>query len=192
MEKYISYKELLLDYQDEKIPYTKLLSTNEWRLFRDAIVNRDNHTCRICNAIETERIGKFYIRKPTEEENLTSIQKHSFLIKDNSLIAPKYAVKTGIIDNNPTILHAHHSYYIHNQLPWEYDKDSIITVCQNCHYNIHQTSIIPTYKDISKTDTLKLTPCEKCYGTGYIEKYFYYENGVCFSCMGNRFIEYCQ
>lgn len=53
----VSYKDLIAKFRGERIPYAKLLSANEWKSFREVILKRDNHTCQVCNAIETERIG---------------------------------------------------------------------------------------------------------------------------------------
>ena len=33
-------------------------------------------------------------------------------------------------------------------------------------------------------------PCPKCNGTGYLECFSHYANGVCFCCNGNKTIEY--
>jgi 5-methylcytosine-specific restriction endonuclease McrA len=33
-------------------------------------------------------------------------------------------------------LHAHHLYYDRNFLLWEYDNESIVTLCENCHIKL--------------------------------------------------------
>lgn len=35
-------------------------------------------------------------------------------------------------DENNT-LHVHHRFYIKNKNPWEYNNDTLITLCKNCH-----------------------------------------------------------
>jgi hypothetical protein len=36
-------------------------------------------------------------------------------------------------------LNVHHSYYESGKAPWEYDSDTLVTWCENCHLNIHHT-----------------------------------------------------
>jgi len=33
-------------------------------------------------------------------------------------------------------LHVHHTKYIANTDPWEYDNDSLVTLCENCHSEV--------------------------------------------------------
>lgn len=35
-------------------------------------------------------------------------------------------------------LHAHHVYYKKNLLIWEYDDESLVTLCADCHYILHE------------------------------------------------------
>ncbi len=35
-------------------------------------------------------------------------------------------------------LHIHHTIYIQNRKPWEYDNKYLITLCKNCHNEIHK------------------------------------------------------
>lgn len=37
-----------------------------------------------------------------------------------------------------TTLHAHHRFYISGRDPWEYDPESIITLCEKCHEDAHE------------------------------------------------------
>ena len=34
-------------------------------------------------------------------------------------------------------LHVHHKYYKRNAEPWEYKDDALVTLCANCHRQIH-------------------------------------------------------
>lgn len=34
-------------------------------------------------------------------------------------------------------LQVHHKYYKRNAEPWEYDNDALVTMCDNCHRQIH-------------------------------------------------------
>ncbi|MBD1395375.1 hypothetical protein [Mucilaginibacter glaciei] len=161
MNKYINYFDLLADYDNSKKPtYKELITTYEWKTLRDSIVKRDGNKCSNCNSIASIWNGSFYIRKPTNEEQKASFIKHSLLIKDNSFFTPKFAVIAGVKDDSPTILHVHHPYYILNFLPWEYPSEDLITVCHSCHTDIHNSSVVPTYVDVSRKELVKLTPCE--------------------------------
>lgn len=41
--------------------------------------------------------------------------------------------------NDNIKLNVHHTYYDTNLEPWEYDEDSLITLCENCHEEHHRT-----------------------------------------------------
>lgn len=41
--------------------------------------------------------------------------------------------------NDNIKLNVHHTYYDLNLEPWEYDEDSLITLCENCHEEHHRT-----------------------------------------------------
>lgn len=38
--------------------------------------------------------------------------------------------------NSESSLHVHHTKYIVNTDPWEYENESLITLCENCHSEI--------------------------------------------------------
>ena len=40
-------------------------------------------------------------------------------------------------------LQVHHTYYILNAKPWEYDDNSLVTLCLDCHINVHKNTLIP-------------------------------------------------
>ena len=44
-------------------------------------------------------------------------------------------------------LHVHHKYYINKNRPWEYDKKALVTLCQDCHRNVHSKNFIPIYNN---------------------------------------------
>ncbi|OYU56916.1 MAG: hypothetical protein CFE25_06740 [Chitinophagaceae bacterium BSSC1] len=86
-------------------------------------------------------------------------------------------------------MHVHHLYYKVGLKPWEYDNDALITLCWKCHEEIHKTQKIP-FLDESGKPLFKLTPCKRCSGTGWIPKYDYIEDGICFECRGKKFQEF--
>ena len=34
-------------------------------------------------------------------------------------------------------LHVHHRYYTQDRMPWEYENDALVTLCEDCHIHIH-------------------------------------------------------
>lgn len=85
-------------------------------------------------------------------------------------------------------LHVHHSYYQIGLKPWEYPLESLTTLCADCHKEIHENNLIKVLnQDGTLRAQLKLIPCDKCKGTGYLPEYHYYLGGVCFDCNGKRY-----
>ncbi len=56
--------------------------------------------------------------------------------------------------NNP--LHIHHKRYINDNLPWEYQDDDLITLCEYCHKWIERSQKEIIGFDFSKLKALKL------------------------------------
>ncbi len=94
-----------------------------------------------------------------------------------------------ILENEHIILCVHHKYYIDKKQPWEYINNALITLCQNCHQDLHNKTKIPVYTDITKTKQLNLTKCHRCNGSGYLSQYHYCQNGICFDCKGLKYLE---
>ena len=170
-DKFITLKQLLEDNNDEDPSYGELLLTKEWRDFRKIILKRDNHQCQICKregnqlAWWLKDMGEFYVRPSTEIEK-------------------KYLNNDIEYCSTHVELHVHHKYYVKDHYPWQYSEDALITVCMECHDNIHNNEEIPVYLKIDKEIKLPTCKCAKCNGKGYIKTYKYYMNGVCFSCDG--------
>lgn len=94
------------------------------------------------------------------------------------------------ISDTPIALEVHHKHYIIQHKAWEYDNESLITLCSECHAKIHQTIGVKIYSNENGyMQQLSLTPCLRCSGTGYFPEYKHVENGVCFRCRGARFEE---
>jgi len=157
--------ELLELKPKEQINYTDLLNCDEWISKRDIMKERDKNKCTIC---KTEKsIGplysgnnRFYFRKINGE------------------------VKT---EKEKIHLEVHHKLYIIGKLPWEYEKEELITVCNPCHKKIHENEEI-SISNQSKTTKLLLENCDRCGGSGFLNEYYYVEGGICFNCrgIGNR------
>lgn len=86
-------------------------------------------------------------------------------------------------------LHVHHLYYIFTAMAWEYNDDALVTLCEECHKQLHQEQKITIYADKDRSKPLNLTPCQRCGGLGYIKEYLHIDNGICYRCMGMRFEE---
>jgi len=217
----ITYTDLLEEYKKaDLIPYNELLKTNEWKEKREEILKRDSKICQICNRKETEKFEieriqdilkskesklkwKIVGKNKTILENIKSGNYWFFspaiFKKSKAYNGLKYLITPTpfvlIQATKPYILHVHHKKYILNILPWEnYDED-YITICNWCHLEVHKINEIEAFRLINnKLIQANMTPCKRCFGKGWIEKYEHIENGLCFRCLGKRFeelIEYC-
>jgi hypothetical protein len=81
-------------------------------------------------------------------------------------------------------LNIHHKFYINNKKAWEYDNDALITLCESCHEEEHNTKEIFVYA-LAGSVLYKAPKCDRCNGSGYLPQYKYYQNGVCFGCFGH-------
>lgn len=80
-------------------------------------------------------------------------------------------------------LNVHHKFYIDGRNAWEYEDDALITLCPSCHQKVHDSQKIPIYDEYG--DLLSYAAnCQRCEGSGYLKEFSYFQNGVCFSCMG--------
>lgn len=84
-------------------------------------------------------------------------------------------------------LNVHHKFYQVGKKPWEYNDDSLITLCRPCHEKIHQDEVI--YLHDENGNKIELIECDRCKGTGVLPQFHYVENGICFKCSGNRFTQ---
>lgn len=190
-----TYKTLLIEKSNtgDYITYSDKLSTIEWQNKREVIINRDKNICTNCKLSPSFfSYGKPFRNKTEDEKNiqLLEFQKRKsakiFLTLFGKYPKLHYPM---VIDENPIILHVHHKYYIDNKLPWEYKNDALITLCQICHQNLHDSTEIPVYEDENMTTKLNLKKCDRCNGSGYLNEFHYHQNGICFKCDGNKYLE---
>lgn len=183
-----------------KLLYADLLITTEWRDKREKILLRDNLKCTQCLVHGSIIKNKTAYRLKSEEELLNSsvehdkaYNKHVIIIQSmcpvDTPIPRKPKVDPLIIDLEPNFLHVHHTYYINNHLPWDYDDKSLITLCSDCHQTLHNETEIPVYEDKFLSQNLNYNKCIRCSGSGYISKYHYYLSGICFACNGSKYEE---
>lgn len=81
-------------------------------------------------------------------------------------------------------LQVHHCRYVLGRLPWDYPNTAFITLCADCHKNVHE-SRRPYVLGRNGRLIPELPRCKKCTGNGYIVKYQLIEHGICFKCWGS-------
>ena len=85
---------------------------------------------------------------------------------------------------NFATLHVHHKLYIENREPWQYKDENLITLCSDCHAEIHKTETTPLLSETGRVIYSDLPICDRCDGRGELPQYKYYMNGICFKCHG--------
>ena len=156
-----TFKELLKTKPLEDITYTDYLKCNEWIEKHNEIIARDNQKCRICKT--TESIGPIFSG-------------------DDRFFHRRQKGKV-ISEKHPVHLEVHHKLYIRDRLPWDYENDDLITVCDPCHRKIHKEEKISFY-DKERNKLFHFEPCSRCGGTGNIPHYNHVQGGICFKCWG--------
>ena len=183
MEEELTFEQLISNYGAYKlIPYNELLDCLEWKQKRNQILKRDNEQCRSCNKKGTDTVFAPGSKPIHLYEDLLE-----FEYEDNHGI-PRIGIKTVMKRADaPVHLQVHHTYYYFDTCPWDYSDESLITLCSNCHFDAHQSSLI---KWFDKNDNFRyLTPCPRCSGVGRLPQYSHVQNGVCFYCKGNMYVE---
>lgn len=181
MKEFVRYHDL--KQYNRFLTYAQLLTTIEWKEKRDEILKRDDYTCQVC-------------KKPGSEDFL--LKNKYFAIGTNTNYFIEKVDGKNILRSSPEIIfldrkyimQIHHKVYILNKLPWQYDNNELITLCNWCHDDYHKNNEVEVYLDQDKKILLRnLTPCYRCDGAGYIEQYSRIDNGVCYRCQGARFLE---
>jgi 5-methylcytosine-specific restriction endonuclease McrA len=88
-------------------------------------------------------------------------------------------------------LHVHHKYYQLGLLAWEYPDEALITLCWDCHEQLHKNQHIPVL-NADGMEISKLTYCDRCFGAGYFPEYHHVQAGICFKCAGAKYVELAQ
>ena len=175
----MKYASLIKKYQTpQEIPYGDLLSTIEWKEKRSEVLKRDGYRCTSCgNTSSLKHNGKNYWVKSSMED-ISRIKGVKQIVKMRELIPAE----------KEYTLHVHHLYYVLNELPWEIDESGLITLCNWCHWDVHESEKIKIYERTSSgLAELNFTPCFRCNGAGYLPEYNHVQNGICFRCNGKRF-----
>jgi len=117
-----TFAQLRAQHASQYIPYQTLLETQEWKIKRDVIVERDKEKCTKCGCSPTVNIwheGKMHylLHVPRDPNDLIEIGriKYSGDALDDE-IHQLYA---------PVVLHVHHLYYVKSKHPWEYSGEAL-------------------------------------------------------------------
>jgi hypothetical protein len=196
----IGYDELLRQHNDEKgnISYASLLQTNEWRDKRNQIIKRDKNRCTKCLKRETvyypynsfsfsaeKWTGHFWIEDTFDLKQYQEYETGYDKLMDETGFFDTMAI---IISDKQYYLQVHHKHYILNRLPWEYDDEELITLCNWCHWEFHENHEVEVYKDSNgKLEPVMYTICGRCNGAGWFPEYWHVEGGVCFECRGQPY-----
>lgn len=84
-------------------------------------------------------------------------------------------------------LEVHHKYYKLDKKPWDYPDEALISLCHECHIDVHQTTEIKIFRE--DKSILLVKPCPRCFGSGYLMEYKHVQRGICFGCWGARYFE---
>lgn len=167
---------------DALIEFTTIITKKQKQTFDFQLHRYRKH---VTNSDGTQTEYPMAILKFDEE----LAEKYYLSIEDKS-ICVTYKNYVFFVNLNPFQftykgLNVHHKYYINGLMPWEYDDDALVTLCQECHKKRHETAI-PKYKTLSKNiiDCCYCHKCDRCCGSGYLPQYNYIQNGICFKCGG--------
>lgn len=133
---------------------------------------------------------KMIVDTGLEEKIVISICFHNYCISlyfDDSPQFPyddkqRYSGKTP--DLSSKALFVHHKYYVKGLKPWECENEALVTLCQKCHKQEHQSNSTPVYwSPFTKQLVGTAQICDKCGGSGYLPKEDV-EGDVCDKCYG--------
>ncbi len=185
---------------NRKEEYQILLQTEEWQNFRESIYERDKRTCLKCgkkegtiwevipyddwkklNDATNLEIFEFNVNymRDVDKKVFSSVELDEYLKETQAQISVPKQKELGTV-----VLNAHHKYYLWSKLPWQYEMRDLETLCADCHKLTHLESKIYTFYDETKEEVLIEPICKRCDGEGYIERYQYYYDGICFGCHG--------
>jgi 5-methylcytosine-specific restriction endonuclease McrA len=83
-------------------------------------------------------------------------------------------------------IHIHHKYYQQGLMAWEYPDSALVTLCWQCHEQLHENEEIEIRDTSGKTIRHEL-PCKRCMGAGRLPEFSHVQGGICFACWGRRY-----
>ena len=214
----IPFAELLQKQAGSYATYQMLLQTTEWEEKRGLILKRDNHKCGKCGKWATLK-QCYDFEKGPQVEDIWFDDSSLDWTSDETGTVPRYKPSEEIFGKNAQVIcynggmaeiHAgkpyhmeiHHQYYIRAYLPWQYNDEALVTLCNWCHRETHETGApIPVFPTQAARDEVLrkvadfkqkafyYTSCSRCGGSGDIPSYKHVEGGVCFRCGGSGYDE---
>jgi hypothetical protein len=191
-------KDRLLDhktvYSNDSVDFIK----NELDIKAISVNKIKNHENRVYGISEKGHlfvVGFSDIQNVSKEDlvinhGITEFGNQYYIIYRKGIESIESQFLIPIITENPVKLHVHHKYYIINTLPWSYEQDGMITLCNLCHWELHQQTEVPIYARINgELRKMNYTPCFRCSGAGVLPHYKHVEHGICFRCRGRRYEE---
>ncbi|MBJ6119018.1 hypothetical protein JAO76_12495 [Pontibacter sp. BT310] len=163
------------------IPYAELLKTAEWHRKRYTILSRDHFKCTNCHKEET-----FTEYDEERHEVWYCWIDYDVIVRQADGTYKKCDMDFTLADK-PYHMQVHHKRYILNRLPWEYNNEDLITLCNWCHSTFHQSNEVDIFAEDGKTLIANLKPCSRCHGAGSFPEYSHVQSGICFSCGGERY-----
>jgi len=144
--------------------YQLFLETKEWKSKRASIINRDGNKCCRCNKGNISKFANGFTYQVIGETPSNHLEFSDKLL----------------------CLQVHHTYYVKGNLPWDYPDESLVTLCNRCHTSLHSHILIPKLEKSQGGNLLLVNTgvCKKCTGVGWIPKYDYFMEGICFDCWG--------
>lgn len=163
-------------------------------------MERDKYECRQCRGTETML---------WPEAASGKMMPHEVRFKDSVRRIDQWFMENGTLQSFPIFhpadifltptpkhrrMHVHHRLYIYNRLPWHYNDEQLITMCERCHFNWHQKHRVKVYVEtaVGLVEKDELTPCVRCSGAGRFPEYNHIEAGICFRCSGACFEEWVK
>ena len=184
------------DYDATELTYEELLKIDEWQELRKQVLKESNYTCAICNSSETlkrwdslERRWKYF-----EVTIPNNCRKYKNTFEINGEVDSFYILDERDIIFREVEKHihfqVHHRYYIEGRLPWDYHPKCFLTLCVDCHINLHKKSAVPymIWNDGKLISWTKKIACDRCNGAGVLKEYNHVQGGICFKCRGRRYL----
>ncbi len=103
-----------------------------------SIKSRDNFTCQCCHAFNPAAAGMLFVQQGDfDTYHNYDTDKSLYLIH-----VPQYHMTINFVFYQGyhlvmPRLNVHHKLYINKRKLWDYTDDSLVTLCNNCHYYLH-------------------------------------------------------
>jgi hypothetical protein len=158
----------ILEHDELEKEYERIVRNAKWKLF--------------AQGADFQKVGQYL-----ENNGLKSFDSFS-KSKTEKVIPINIEEMTWLYSRE---LNIHHTYYQDKEgykvrPPWDYPDESLETLCQKCHYDLHSKNLT-IHKNYLGRVIGELTTCNRCCGVGFLPEYEDIENGICFKCMGKCF-----